>query len=67
MNYMHHENPAVYFSVLADFIKSAQRELGKAEQQAPGTDLQALHLAEARLKFQAAVDVINRVVPPVER
>lgn len=64
---MTQENPTLYFATLADFIKSAQRELGKAEQQAPGADLQTLHLAEARLKFLAAVDVINRVVPPPEQ
>lgn len=63
MNHMHQENPALYFATLADFIKSAQRELGKAEQAGNGTDLQTLHLSEARLKFAAAVRVIDRVLP----
>lgn len=63
MNNMHQENPALYFATLADFIKSAQRELEKAEQAGNGTDLQTLHLSEARLKFAAAIAAIDRVFP----
>lgn len=63
-NHMTEENPALYFAILADFIRSAHRELEKAENQEPGADLQTGHLFEARLKLQAAIDVINRVVPP---
>ena len=63
MNNMHQENASLYFATLADFIKSAQRELEKAQAQAPGTDTQSSHLAEARLKFAAAVRVIDRVLP----
>mgnify|MGYP003602826898 CR=1 FL=1 len=63
MNHMNQENPALYFATLADFIKSAQRELEKAQAQAPGTDLQTLHLAETRLKLIAAIAAIDRVLP----
>lgn len=63
MNNMCHENPDLYFASLADLIKSATRELGKAEQAATDDRLQTLHLAEARLKLVAAVAVIDRVLP----
>ena len=63
MNNMHNENPAAYFALLADFIKSAQRELENAEQAENGSDLQAAFLGDARLKFAAAISVIDRVAP----
>ena len=63
MNHMKQENPSVYFAVLADFVKSAQRELANAQKAEDGSDLQAAFLVDARLKFEAAIDVINRVAP----
>ena len=63
MNHIHQEHAPLYFATLADFIKSAQRELEKAETGAPGERLQTLHLAEARLKLAAAVAAIDRVLP----
>lgn len=63
MNYMHQENPARYFEVLADFMKSVHRELEKAEAQAPGDRLQMLHLGEARFKLLSLITVIDRVLP----
>jgi hypothetical protein len=64
MNYMHQENAPLYFATLADFLRSAHRELEKAEQADTGDRLQTLHLAEARLKLIAAIAVIDRVLPP---
>lgn len=63
MNYMHQENPDLYFAVLADFIKSVERELGNAKAADSGSDRQTGHLFEARLKMVAAVRVIDRVLP----
>lgn len=54
---------SLFIDHVDDYIKSAQRELGKAREQEAGTSREAAHLDEARLALANAITVLERALP----